>query len=31
LIARARLIKWQWIAIFSLIVNFLLMYLLVVS
>jgi protein phosphatase len=31
LIARARLIKWQWIAIFSLIVNFLLMYLLIVS
>lgn len=31
LIARARLVKWQWIAIFSLIVNFLLVYLLVVS
>lgn len=31
LIARARLVKWQWIAIFSLIVNFLLIYLLVVS
>ncbi|HSH54839.1 MAG TPA: bifunctional protein-serine/threonine kinase/phosphatase [Methylotenera sp.] len=31
LIARARLVKWQWIAIFSLILNFLLMYLLVVS
>jgi serine/threonine protein phosphatase PrpC len=31
LIARARLIKWQWIAIFSLILNFLLIYLLVVS
>lgn len=31
LIARARLVKWQWIAIFSLIVNFLLLYLLVVS
>lgn len=31
LIARARLIKWQWIAMFSLILNFLLIYLLVVS
>jgi len=31
LIARARLVKWQWIAIFSLVVNFLLIYLLVVS
>ena len=31
LIARARLVKWQWIAIFSLMLNFLLMYLLVVS
>lgn len=31
LIARARLVKWQWIAIFSLIVNFLLIYLLMVS
>lgn len=31
LIARARLVKWQWITIFSLIVNFLLIYLLVVS
>ena len=31
LIARAKLIKWQWIALFSLIVNFLLIYLLVVS
>ncbi|MEO6117936.1 MAG: bifunctional protein-serine/threonine kinase/phosphatase [Methylotenera sp.] len=31
LIARARLVKWQWIAIFSLIVNFLLIYLLIVS
>ncbi|MEO8417427.1 MAG: bifunctional protein-serine/threonine kinase/phosphatase [Methylophilaceae bacterium] len=31
LIARARLLKWQWIAIFSLIANFLLIYLLVVS
>ena len=31
LIARARFIKWQWIAIFSLIVNFMLIYLLVVS
>jgi serine/threonine protein phosphatase PrpC len=31
LIARARLVKWQWIAMFSLIVNFLLLYLLVVS
>lgn len=31
LIARARLVKWQWIAIFSLILNILLIYLLVVS
>lgn len=31
LIARARLVKWQWIAIFSFILNFLLIYLLVVS
>ena len=31
LIARARLIKWQWIAIFSLIFNFFLLYLLIVS
>jgi serine/threonine protein phosphatase PrpC len=31
LIARARLVKWQWIAMFSLILNFLLIYLLVVS
>lgn len=31
LIARARLVKWQWIAIFSLILNFLLIYLLTVS
>ncbi|HYN54329.1 MAG TPA: bifunctional protein-serine/threonine kinase/phosphatase [Methylotenera sp.] len=31
LIARARLVKWQWIAIFSLIVNFLLIYLLIIS
>ena len=31
LIARARLIKWQWIAIFSFIFNILLIYLLVVS
>lgn len=31
LIARARLIKWQWIGIFSLIFNFLLIYLLLVS
>lgn len=31
LIARARLVKWQWIAIFSLTFNFLLIYLLVVS
>lgn len=31
LIARARLIKWQWLAIFSLMLNFLLMYLLLVS
>jgi serine/threonine protein phosphatase PrpC len=31
LIARARLIKWQWIAIFSFIINILLVYLLIVS
>ncbi|MDX1915459.1 MAG: bifunctional protein-serine/threonine kinase/phosphatase [Methylophilus sp.] len=31
LIARARLLKWQWLAIFSLMLNFLLIYLLVVS
>lgn len=31
LIARARLVKWQWIAIFSLLINFFLIYLLVVS
>ncbi len=31
LIARARLVKWQWIAIFSLFLNFLLIYLLAVS
>ncbi|MES2013354.1 MAG: bifunctional protein-serine/threonine kinase/phosphatase [Pseudomonadota bacterium] len=31
LIARARFVKWQWIAIFSLVLNFLLIYLLVVS
>ncbi|OIR17649.1 serine/threonine-protein kinase PrkC [mine drainage metagenome] len=31
LIARARLLKWQWIAIFSLVLNFLLIYLVVVS
>ncbi|HAF01844.1 MAG TPA: serine/threonine protein phosphatase [Methylophilaceae bacterium] len=31
LIVRARLLKWQWLAIFSLILNFLLIYLLVVS
>jgi len=31
LIARARLVKWQWIAIFSFTVNLLLIYLLVVS
>ena len=31
LIARARLVKWQWIAIFSFIVNILLVYLLIVS
>jgi len=31
LIARARLLKWQWIAIFSFILNILLIYLLVVS
>lgn len=31
LIARARLVKWQWLAIFSMMLNFLLIYLLVVS
>ncbi|NOT65004.1 MAG: bifunctional protein-serine/threonine kinase/phosphatase [Methylotenera sp.] len=31
LIARANLVKWQWIAIFSFILNILLIYLLVVS
>lgn len=31
LIARARLMKWQWLAIFSMMLNFLLIYLLVVS
>ena len=31
LIERARLVKWQWLAIFSLMLNFLLIYLLVVS
>ena len=31
LIARANLIKWQWIAIFSFVLNILLIYLLVVS
>jgi serine/threonine protein phosphatase PrpC len=31
LIARARLVKWQWIAIFSFVLNLLLIYLLVVS
>lgn len=31
LIARARLVKWQWLAIFSMILNFLLIYLLLVS
>ena len=31
LIARANLMKWQWLAIFSLILNFLLIYLLIVS
>jgi serine/threonine protein phosphatase PrpC len=31
LIARARLLKWQWIAIFSFIINILLIYLLLVS
>ncbi|MDD2933125.1 MAG: bifunctional protein-serine/threonine kinase/phosphatase [Methylotenera sp.] len=31
LIARARLIKWQWIAIFSFVLNVLLIYLLAVS
>ncbi len=31
LIGRARLLKWQWLALFSLAINFLLIYLLVVS
>lgn len=31
LIARARLVKWQWIAIFSFVINILLIYLLLVS
>jgi serine/threonine protein phosphatase PrpC len=31
LIARARLVKWQWIAIFSFVINVLLIYLLLVS
>lgn len=31
LIARARLVKWQWIAIFSFILNILFLYLLIVS
>ncbi|MCB5205747.1 bifunctional protein-serine/threonine kinase/phosphatase [Methylovorus mays] len=31
LIARARLVKWQWIALVSLMVNFMLLYLLIVS
>jgi serine/threonine protein phosphatase PrpC len=31
LIARARLVKWQWIAIFSFVLNILLIYLLLVS
>ena len=31
LIARANLLKWQWIAIFSLMLNFLLIYLLLIS
>ena len=31
LIARARLVKWQWIAIFSFVLNLLLIYLLMVS
>jgi serine/threonine protein phosphatase PrpC len=31
LIARARLVKWQWLAIFSFVLNILLIYLLVVS
>lgn len=31
LIARAHLLKWQWIAIFSLMLNFLLIYLILVS
>lgn len=31
LIARARLVKWQWLAVISLCMNVLLIYLLVVS
>ena len=31
LIARAKLVKWQWIAIFSFVLNILLIYLLIVS
>lgn len=31
LIARARFLKWQWLAIFSLMLNFLFVYLLVIS
>lgn len=31
LIARARLVKWQWIAVFSIMLNFILIYLLIVS
>jgi protein phosphatase len=31
LIARARLVKWQWIAIFSFVINLFLIYLLLVS
>lgn len=31
LIAKARLVKWQWLAIFSMMLNFLLIYLLFVS
>jgi protein phosphatase len=30
LVARARFVKWQWIAIFSLMLNFLLIYLLII-
>jgi protein phosphatase len=30
LVARARFVKWQWIAIFSLFLNFLLIYLLII-